>query len=575
MADVATPTSLTEVPNGGRSLSSLTGGAPVATGSTPYDSFNAIMMDALAKAKATGQANQTGLLTQQQNLENESLNLANPLSADNPYAPYIKATGGGAPAVQADTLGAFAPGKLSIENTLTANNTATQNATDLINSEVNAEKPTATPIDSNITSPGGQVITSGFNPNLNPATGLPYGYGGPTGNNGGSSPLVGGIDLTGKTTGVGSYATDPNYAKEVGSIYGALTTAMPAGANGPSIDNYIDSHASSSPITGAMILNASQAYGIDPLALTAVLAQESDFGTAGAGAKTFNAGNVGNTDDGTTRTFGSWQQGVNAAASELAKRMPGNPNAPKNDQNPTSPVGGQFSQAAEQKISAIPAALQSYVDAGPQGIAYINDDRVPAQYKTVMQAQASAAGIPYVTSADASAIKAIGVVMQSIDKMNVLVNNNLSGGEFGRGLDVGKTVLNNLFQTNPSLTKFDSYRDTAIKTVQALAGGAGSGLRINGSEIDANVQNLPQSTDNLETAQAKLSQIKTFLNQQLAATFPYVNQANGKITVNVGGTNYSSGSTLSNGKLTLTVGTDGTLIGSDGNTYDTSGNQIQ
>ena len=52
-------------------------------------------------------------------------------------------------------------------------------------------------------------------------------------------------------------------------------------------------------------------------------------------------------------------------------------------------------------------------------------------------------------------------------------------------------------------------------------------------------------------------------------------ETQGQDEVSIGGTNYTVGQVLSNGKINLTVQSNGTLLGSDGNKYDTNGNIIK
>ncbi len=113
-----------------------------------------------------------------------------------------------------------------------------------------------------------------------------------------------------------TYATDPNHAAAIQKILnkiGKLETPQ-------DITNYIKSVDPNSPITADMIMQASQKYGVGWEELIALMQQESQLGTAGVGSKTNNPGNVGNEDSGKTTKLNSWQDGVNAAAEQLAKR---------------------------------------------------------------------------------------------------------------------------------------------------------------------------------------------------------------------------------------------------------------
>lgn len=113
---------------------------------------------------------------------------------------------------------------------------------------------------------------------------------------------------------IGSYATDPNHERAVASILnniGQFKTVQ-------DIDNYIQTQAPGSPITGQMIANAAGKYGVSWEMMTAMMQQDSSLGTKGNGAKTFNPGNVGNDDAGNIRNYGSWQAGVDAVGKWLS-----------------------------------------------------------------------------------------------------------------------------------------------------------------------------------------------------------------------------------------------------------------
>lgn len=75
-------------------------------------------------------------------------------------------------------------------------------------------------------------------------------------------------------------------------------------------------------------------------------------------------------------------------------------------------------------------------------------------------------------------------------------------------------------QVDPNLASLNIYKDTAIKFLQAVAGGSGSGLRINQAEIDNQIQNLPKSTDTIAVADAKLKKMNQFISEKEALLFP-------------------------------------------------------
>jgi hypothetical protein len=77
----------------------------------------------------------------------------------------------------------------------------------------------------------------------------------------------------------------------------------------------------SSPLTAEMIVQSAQKSAIPVAYLTAVIKNDSSYGTTGVGARTNNPGNVGNTDNGNTRNFPSREAGLDAAAGVIKSRI--------------------------------------------------------------------------------------------------------------------------------------------------------------------------------------------------------------------------------------------------------------
>ncbi len=122
----------------------------------------------------------------------------------------------------------------------------------------------------------------------------------------GSVAVLGEYDIT-------VYATDPLHEQKIMTILsnmGPMDTVE-------QIDSYIKGKYPSSPVTGDMVMNASKAYAVDARLMMAIMELDSRFGTVGVGVATLNPGNVGNDDDGNTRTYDSWQAGVTAVAEWL------------------------------------------------------------------------------------------------------------------------------------------------------------------------------------------------------------------------------------------------------------------
>ena len=141
-------------------------------------------------------------------------------------------------------------------------------------------------------------------------------------------------DASGATYDIGTYATDQQHESSVQSILdniGQMTSIE-------QMDNYIQSVAPDSPITGEMIAKASEQYGTSWETMMAIMQQDSNFADPRMdrngvkhsdivtgedrqrAVKFFNPGNVGNVDSGSNVDFGDWQAGVNAVAQNLARR---------------------------------------------------------------------------------------------------------------------------------------------------------------------------------------------------------------------------------------------------------------
>jgi hypothetical protein len=125
-----------------------------------------------------------------------------------------------------------------------------------------------------------------------------------------SAPAPGSIVINGYD--LSTYATDPLYGQKIQDI----VTALPAFSTADSIDNYIQTFAAGSPVTGAMVLASATQYNVDVPLLVAVMQNDSQFGTLGVGATTNNPGNVGNTGS-STQSYASWEDGVSAVAAWL------------------------------------------------------------------------------------------------------------------------------------------------------------------------------------------------------------------------------------------------------------------
>lgn len=77
------------------------------------------------------------------------------------------------------------------------------------------------------------------------------------------------------------------------------------------------------PLTADMVINAANSYNVPVEYILAIMKNDSHYGTLWIGKNTHNPGNVGNTDDGSTKDRWTREAGVNAVAENLAQRITG------------------------------------------------------------------------------------------------------------------------------------------------------------------------------------------------------------------------------------------------------------
>ena len=231
------------------------------------------------------------------------------------------------------------------------------------------------------------------------------------------------------------------------------------------------------------------------------------------------------------------------------------------------PDGTQVTNSMSlSKISQLGQAYQQYVAGGPQGLVYVDENRMSglsAGAQVPIRQAANKAGIPVLNANDISGVQSLDVTFKSLDAMGKLADTALSSGLWGRIKGLTINALKQQFQTGEKVTdpvtgnqvplgvllgNFDQYRDSAIKAVTALAGGQGSGLRLNTGTIETAANNLPTSKDSLEYAKAKIATFQSLLTRQLSEKFPEIkpeNQTGG----NTGG---SPGTGITNSKGQVT-----------------------
>jgi hypothetical protein len=111
-------------------------------------------------------------------------------------------------------------------------------------------------------------------------------------------------------------------------------------------------------------------------------------------------------------------------------------------------------------------------------------------------------------------------IIDVVNSAEALSIRNLKSGVGGKIADSALAWANQWLQFNPDLSNFNQLKDAASKATTALAGGVGSGFRMNMGIIEAATQNMPVAGDNLETAMTKAEALRGQIINALAPLYP-------------------------------------------------------
>lgn len=171
---------------------------------------------------------------------------------------------------------------------------------------------------------------------------------------------------------------------------------------------------------------------------------------------------------------------------------------------------------AEAALKGGVSNVSDYVQTNAGGKAYVNYDNLTNDEKKTVALSARKVGIPLLKTADVAKLNAIDDSKENLINIESTLSSILPKDAYNRVLGNNNMLHNKLssfFQTNPDISSFNAWRTAIINNVQALAGGAGSGLRINQAEINAAMNNdLPKITDTIGTANGKITKLRSQLN---------------------------------------------------------------
>ncbi len=159
--------------------------------------------------------------------------------------------------------------------------------------------------------------------------------------------------------------------------------------------------------------------------------------------------------------------------------------------------------------------LSYYIKTTANGNKYVDLSTVTDKnQKAALQNAAQVAGIPPVTDVNASKINAIDDTRSNLDQISSQFEK--VGYENGFTKLLGGGGISNSVESffgNADIGSFNAWRTAAINSIQALAGGTGSGLRINQAEINSAMENdIPNKNDTIAVGKAKLAVLRNQLN---------------------------------------------------------------
>lgn len=159
--------------------------------------------------------------------------------------------------------------------------------------------------------------------------------------------------------------------------------------------------------------------------------------------------------------------------------------------------------------------LGDYAKQTSSGNSYIDLSTVTDKNeKKLVENAARLNRIPIVTDANASKINAIEDTRTNLDNIKAQfdkIGYQGGGTKTAGGFGLSNRIAGLFGDTN--VGSFKAWRTAAINSVQALAGGQGSGLRINQAEINAAMENdIPTISDTIPVGEAKMENLKKQLD---------------------------------------------------------------
>lgn len=184
-------------------------------------------------------------------------------------------------------------------------------------------------------------------------------------------------------------------------------------------------------------------------------------------------------------------------------------------------------QSAKNKADLAKAAkdqadyFDTLINETDSGNQWLDSTNVPQKQKSQLMQYAKDNGMIVADKNNADRLKAAKEVFLGFKDLEDVMGKYLYPGTDLQG--TASTAAHNMWmagtQQNEDLASFGNSAMLALRDLQALASGMGSGLRITREEYRRMVNNFPKITDNLPTAQRKLAWEKKFLQNKERSIF--------------------------------------------------------
>ena len=560
-------------------------GTPNVSGApqNPYNTYVSNMSNLLSYITKTSSAGNAGMLANNEGLQRGQAALATPDSAGNPLnGLYSFMPGSARTGVEATMGDIMKPAILSnAGQAASANQTASS-----LQSTVNDQLQGAT-AEQNA---GIGKYTQMFNPvtgqldAFNNATG--QWASASQGGGQGSTPLAPGQTDWAAYNG----GDDPDYTRKMDTATSTIQQQMPT-FDPTTADQYIKMHSPKSPISGQMILQAANAYGVNPTKLMAQVGLESVFGTSGVAQEDNNPGGIKfahqngaiqgtMVTDGTGGFYASFdnlQDGLYAQAKLIAGYTGGNPLNKSSGGNvsqvttQTSPSGAPVAPSGTQAQTIYHSAnINSRPALGftSTGMLYMDSSKIPSPSTnnpgSTIDANnfASKNNIPILDSSQIAIIKGADEAINNITKVVAPAWEKVApGNSLDALLGSAEHPLSSLFNTDwaANVKTFKANTENIAQQIKALSQSAPKLGLIDTAEAALPVLNYnfigganPNNFDTMKAGETKMQRTLDLLGQTVAELVPGYQPPTLPFSTSAGSSNGNTGVTSSGIQYTVT-----------------------